>query len=901
MNVIRPSRAEPDLAREVAAHLAMMEDDFARRGLSPDEARVAARRAFGGVEQTKDWHRDARSFVWLDDAHRDVQYAARSLRRTPGFTLVAIVTLALGIGANTAIFSVVHAVLLQPLPFAHADRLVRAYEDVPASETPNHQAQRIGGVNVSDWLELRTRSRALSHVVSYGVSLVTPVDTQVFALLQGAAVSADTFSMLGVQPTLGRWFLPSEEASGDHVLILSHDAWRTYFNGDSNVIGKMMRFTGNTSFGGGLALGAAYTVVGVMPAGFHFPLDNEQFWFPLVVTAPTDGRPHRIVLMGTLAAGVSIEAAISEMNTLLYGARGGTALLPADAPGPPRFELVRVQDEVAPSVRPALIVLSVAVGFVLLIACANVANLLLARTAARQREIAVRIAIGASRGRLVRQTLTESLMLALLGGVAGTALALAGVHAFRSLATNLSRFDLGAAVAFPRVDQIAVDGPALAFAVCISATTGLLFGLAPALSRSRADPMEPLRDGTAPTAHRGFLGGVRAQRVLVVSEIAVATLLFIAGALLMRSFISLASVDPGYDAAHALTFQVALRGDRYPPARLQTFADNVVARLQGMPDVEAAAYARQLPLVNLQDTYALRRRQPDDPPSPEGADARFVSPDYLKAMGIRVIAGRMFDEADRASHPRAMVINQTLARREFPDRSPIGQPIYAGPDRSPWEIIGVFDDVKQFGLDRAPQPQFFADLTQWSGSARNLFPVGPYFAVRLRGDHKAFVSNALTIVRQLDADAALYNVATMEEIVSNSMTLPRMYAALLGVFAAIAVALAAIGIYGMMAYAVTQRTREIGIRMALGAQRATVLKLVLTQGAFLTAVGIALGLAGAIAMTRYLQNLLFGLTPLDPPTFVAVALAFTSVAMLASYVPARRATTVDPLVALRHE
>ncbi len=879
----------------------MMEDDFVRRGLTREEAHLAARRAFGGVEQTKDRHRDARSFAWLDDARRDVQYAARSLRRTPAFTFVAIVTLALGIGANTAIFSVVHAVLLQPLPFAHGDRLVRAYENVPASEMPNHQAQRIGGVNVSDWLDVRARSHALSHVATQGTALVTPIGTQALALLQGASVSAGTFSMLGVQPILGRWFLPSEEVSGDHVLILSQDAWRTYFNGDPNVLGKTMTFTGNTAFVGALALGARYTVVGVMPSGFHYPSDNDQFWWPLVVTPPTDGRPHRIVMMGTLAAGVSMEAANAEINAILEGVHRGSAPPRTDASGRPRFELVRVQDEVAPSVKPALIVLSVAVGFVLLIACANVANLLLARTAVRQREIAVRIAIGAGRGRLIRQALTESLMLALLGGLAGIALAFGGIHAFRSLAANLSRFDLGPAVTFPRLADIGVDRSALVFAVCVSVGTGLLFGLAPALRHFGTDQMDALRDSTASTADRGFVGGRGVQRVLVAGEIAIATVLLIGGTLLLRSFVKLASVDPGYDVSDILTFQVALRGDRYPAARLKTFADDVVARLQGMTGVQAAAYARQLPFVNLQDTYALRTTSPEDPPAPEGADARFVSRDYLKTMGIRMIAGRAFDETDRSAHPRAMVINQTLARRGFPDRSPLGQPIYAGPDRSPWEIIGVFEDVKQFGLDRAPQPQFFVDLRQWSGITRNLFPVGPYFAVRGHGDRKSLVSNVLGIVRQLDPEATLYNVATMEELVSNSVTLPRMYAALLGIFAAIAAAWSCIGIYGMMAYAVTQRTREIGIRMALGAQRQAVLSLLLRQSLVLTGAGLALGVAGAAAMTRYLEGLLFGLTPLDPPTFVAVALAFTSVAMLASYVPARRATTVDPLVALRHE
>ncbi len=860
------------------------------------------------MEQTKELHRDARSFVWLDDARRDLQYAARSLRRTPGFTLVAIVTLALGIGANTAIFSVVHAVLFQPLPFRHAERLVQLYENVPAAETTAHRPQHVRGIEVRELLELRSRARAFSHVVSYGFALVSPVGSADTALLSGATVSAGAFPMLGTPPMLGRWISEAEERSdADRVIVISDAIWRRYFNSDPAAVGKTMTFTGNSAFVGTVALGDPYTIVGVMPRGFHFPDDNAQFWVPLALKAPTDARIHRMPVMARLADGMSAEAAVADVTAILQGLRGDPPSDRPDAPAPPRFELAHVQDELTAPVKPALIVLSVAVGFVLLIACANVANLLLARTAARQREIAVRIAIGAGRWRLIRQALTESLLLALLGGGAGIVLAFGGVQAFRALAANLSRFDLqGAGVAFPRLDNVGIDAWALGFALGLSTATGLLFGLAPALRRAGADHTEALRESTASTAGRSGQSGRRAQHVLVVAEIAIATLLFIGGALLMRSFVKLASIDPGYDAPSALTFQVALRGDRYQAAQVEAFADDFVARLRSVAGVQAAGYARQLPFVILQDSFALR----DTPDRPEGVpasppvDARFVSRSYLKAMGIRVITGRGFDEADRVAHPRAMVINQTLARRDFADENPVGRLVYTGPDPEPWEIIGVVGDVRQFGLDRAPTAQFFADLSQWPARMTPniyLFPIGPYFVVRTRNDRSGIVANALALARQLDAEAAVYNVATMEEIASNSMTLPRMYASLLGMFAAVAVGLAAIGIYGMMAYAVTQRTREIGIRMALGAQRQAVLSLVLRQSLVLTGAGLTLGVAGAAAMTRYLEGLLFGLTPLDPPTFAAVALAFTSIAMLASYVPARRATRVDPLVALRHE
>jgi predicted permease len=904
-NAIRPDRAEPDLAREIAAHLALLEEDCMGRGLTRDEARLAARRAFDGVEQTKERHRDARSFVWLDDARRDVRYALRSLKRTPGFTIVAIVTLALGIGANTAIFSVVHAVLLQPLPFAHADRLVRLYENVPAAESPNHKALRMGGMDLRELLELRARTRAFSHVISYSLALASPVGSADTTLLSGEAVSEGTFPMLGTPPALGRWFSPEEARSGgDKVIVLSDGTWRRYFDGDPTIVGKTMTFTGNSTFIGGLALGEPYTVVGVMPRSFQFPDDHAEFWIPLVLTPPSDNHPHRTPMMARLADGESKMAALNEVSAIVHGLRGD-ASASMDQSIPPRFELERVEDQVTAPVRPALIVLSIAVGFVLLIACANVASLLLARTAARQREIAVRVAIGAGRWRLIRQALTESLVLALLGGIGGVVVAFGGVGAFRALATNLSRFDLqGSGVDFPRLGEIGVDGTALAFAICVSAVTGLLFGLLPALRHSRTDDMEALRTSASSTAATGGHGGRAAQRTLVIGEITIATILFIGGALLIRSFVRLASIDPGYDAANALTFQVALRGDRYSAAQLRTFADEFVQRLRAAPGIGAAAYARLLPFVELRNSFAFRStpEASEGPPGGVPVDSQYVSPGYLRAMGIRVIAGHGLEGKDRVAQPRAMLINQTLANRDFSGENPIGRQVYAGIEPVPWEIVGIVADVRQFGMDRDPQAQAFVDIRQWpSQLAPILFPIGPYYAVRMRGERAAVVSNALAIARQLDPDAALYNVATMEELVSNSLTLPRMYASLLGLFAAIAVALVAIGIYGMMAYSVTQRTREIGIRMALGAQRRAVLGLVLGQSALLTGVGITFGLAGAAATTRYLQGLLFGLAPLDPSTFLTVALVFGGVATVAAYIPARRATKVDPLVALRCE
>jgi putative ABC transport system permease protein len=894
-NVMRPGWRERELAREMSAHLALIEDDFIRRGMTREQARLAARRAFGGVEHAKDLHRDARSFPWLDDARRDVQYAIRTLRRSPGFAGVAVLTIALGIGANTAIFSVLDAVLLHPLPFKEADRLVRLYENVPASESPNGRPRRLGGIDAVEFLALRAQARTVSHVVAHAIALVSVsggIDTSQREL---TALSSTAFAMLGVQPILGRSFTPEEEQPGlDKVIVLSYAAWQRYFGGDPAVLGKALTFNGNT-FSGGVALGDDYIVVGVMPPDFRFPDDHTQFWTPFPVTPPEPGRTRRLAMTARLADGVSPEAAAAEITSIALSVRGQRPGAVPDASGPPRFDVVGVQTEVGDSVRPALQVLTVAVAFVLLIACANVANLLLARAASRQREIAVRIAIGAGRGRLMRQLLTESLLLSAVGGAAGTLLAAAGVELFRRLATDLGRIDLGAlGITFPRLDAIRINSQVLLFAMAISVGSGLLFGALPALRHAFDGRLDALRGRR-----------LNAQDVLVVVEMALATVLFVASGLLIHSFVRLARVEVGYDPTNVLTFQVSLPGPRRPIPELKT-AEDLVSRLRAIPGVQSAAYANQLPLVALENGLQIRSTAEPPPypaqgPPQRGADARLVSRDYLQTMAIRVIAGRPFDDRDSASAPRVLIINRTLAYRDFSDGNPVGTIIYLGRDTAPWEIIGVVDDVRQTGLDREPAPQMFLSLEQWNAPQVPIFPAGAYYAIRSASEPSSAFGHVRDVVRQLDPRASLENVATMDQIIANRMTRPRMYAVLLGIFAAIAVALAAAGIYGVVAYSVSQRTREIGIRVALGARSSAVLRLVMGQSARLSIAGVVIGLAGAMWTTRYLQGLLFGLTPLDPATFAAVALLFLAVATAASYVPARRATTVDPSVALRAE
>jgi putative ABC transport system permease protein len=901
IHAFEPGLAEPDLTRQIESHLALLEEDYWRRGMTRDEARLAARRAFNGIELTKDRHRDARSFVWLDDARRDLQYAARTLRREPGFTLVVVLTLALGIGANTAIFSVVHAVLLRPLPYADSDRLVRVWDNVPGAEIGNGKGpdRRYRGMDVRDLLDVSARARTLTHLASYGLVQATATLDGDVTRLDGYSVSAALFPMLGARAFMGRTFGDEDATAGhDHVVVLRYDTWQR-FGANANVLGHAIRFSGDpaSAFGGVITLGVPYTIIGVMPAGFEF--QEAQFWIPLVLTRPAEGRVVRRLTTARLAPGVPPEIAAAEMAAIRRDARGAAA---GPAPARPRFELIRMYDELTSPVKPALIVLTAAVGIVLLIACVNVANLLLARTAARQREIAVRAAIGAGRGRLVRQMLTESVLLAGLGGLGGVALSYWGVRVFRGLGATLGRVDIGNMSAFPRLAEISVDATVLGYALALSIVTGLVFGIVPALRYSRLQQGDFLRQGAA--SPRSGL-----KDALVIAEMALATVLLVGGGLLVNSFIKLATVDPGFNPAHVLTFQVGMSGIHRAEEQ-RPFAEALVERLRTVPGVQSAAYARQLPMVQLQDslTLTIRRNGVDQTHDPAAApDVRFVSRDYLKTMGIPILAGRGFADGDGEGRPGVVVINEALAHRDFAGVNPIGDFVVVGPagHRVPFEIVGVAGDVKQFGLDRAAGSQYFMDIRQVPTDPAYrmppLFPVGAYYTVRASGDPEAVLTGVRAVARQLDPNATVDRIATMEQIVSNSIVRPRMYAVLVAIFSGVAVALAAIGLYGVMAYSVARRTREIGIRMALGARGAEVMRLVLRQSTLLIAIGLICGLGGAAAVTRYLEGLLFGLTPLDPSTFIAVPVIFAIVAALAAYVPARRATRVDPITALRTE
>ena len=893
-------RTDDDFAEEIQAAIELETDRLIASGMSPEEARGAALRRFGNVTRAQERFYESRRTLWLDDLQRDVRYALRTLGRNPGFTTVAVLTLALGIGATTAIFSVVNAVLIRPLPYPDADRLVRLASHPPSGVRP---APRMN-LRPGELAELRQRSTTLAHAGISTLSFMSMTTAAGTIRLEGARVSPAIFHMRGVVPVLGRVFdVEAERPGADDVIILSEQTWRRYFNGDAEVLGRVVSMEdvfATRGPSGDAQGGQQYTIVGVMPS--HFDADGRfQFWIPFSLPASAAGPQQAGGLSARLADGVTSEAAAAEVGEIVR--------ILLQHPAGTTYELVRDQDMLVAPVRPALLVLMAAVVMVLLIACVNVTSLLLARNASRQREIAVRLSLGASRSRMVRQLVTESLTLAVSGSIAGTALAFWGVHLLRSLAGTLSRMDLGLQLPFPRLQEIQVDATALGSALALSFACGIVCGLAPAFGHSRTVRLEALRQAGATASGGASLRRGNSRALLVVVEVATALVLLVGAGLLIRSFLSLATTDSGYDPGGVLTFQVGLPADRYPADRLKPFADDLIARARLIPGVQASAYARQLPLVAIVESASFRR-QPSAPagdlsvwpPIRASADMRLVSFEYFDVLGIRIVAGRGFREDDGASAPRVLVINEALAHRDFSGENPVGQFVYAGRDSIPWLIAGVSRDVRQSTVEEPAVPQFFADYRQWPDANGPAFTfLGPYYALRHDGDDAFVVSALQDLVHRIDAGAGLFNVATMEQIVANRISRPRLYTVLLGLFAAVAGVLSVIGLYSVTVYSVAQRTAEIGIRMALGAQRRQVLSLVLGQSLVLTASGIALGIAGAAATTRLLGGMLYGITPLDVPTFVVVAVVFAGTAIGAAWIPASRATKVDPLVALRCE
>jgi len=802
----------------------------------------------------------------METLFQDLRYGARMLIKQPGFTVIAVIALALGIGANTAIFSVVNTVLLRPLPYNDSDRLMtlRSYN------IPKHPDF---SVSPGDFLEWQKQSESFQSMGTYRTASYNLIGNGDPERLRAARFSAGLITMLGVTPLIGRDFLPEEDQEGrGGVAIISYSLWQRLFGADPNVAGQPLALSGES-----------YTVVGVMPADFKFPESGIDIWTPVAFDA--DARQshgaHYMNVIARLKPDVSPEQAQSEMDTI-------AGRLREQFPDSNTGWYARVTpmlDYAVARIKPALIVLICAVAFVLLIACANVANLLLVRASSRQKEIAIRTAMGAGRLRIARQLLTESVLLAILGGGAGLLLAAWGIDALLALAPqNL-----------PRVKDVAIDSRALLFTLSLTILTGLIFGLAPALQASKPDLNETLKD-----TGRGSTAGMRRKRLrntLVIAEVALALVLLIGGGLMMRSFLKLQQVNPGFNPKNVMSVAISLPDRKYDEEAQQTaFLNQLIEKVSAVPGVEAVAGTNVLPIIGQFSLGFKIEGQPaganSDLPS---TNYYAVTPGYFKTMGIPILRGRDFTERDKIDSTRVVAINETMAKRYFPNEDPIGKRIHITMNRETWrEIVAVTGDVKQGELTEETTPQTYEPFAQEPSSYQVL-------VVRGDSDPTKLTSAIRSQVLAIDSEQPLMSVNTLEQILSDAVAQQRFSMLLLGIFAAVALTLAAVGLYGVMSYLVAQRTHEIGVRMALGASSRDVLKLVVGQGMALALIGVGLGLTAAFFLTRLMESLLFGVSATDTVTFALISAMLTGVSLLASYIPARRAMKVDPMIALRYE
>ena len=849
------------------SHLEMACERNLAKGMSPEQARRQALVDFGGLEQTRLIHREARGLPLLDTLLHDLRFAFRMLRKSPGFTAVVVLTLGLGMGSTTTIFSVVDSVLLRPLPYQNSPRLSRIQEMHPGSTSM--------GVTYATFLDLQRETTTIDNASAYREWVFNVTGRAEPAEISGALVSGNFFAALGSAPLLGRSILPGDDQPGanNRVVILSYALWQSRFGRDPDILGQPLMVNSEP-----------YAVLGVMPPGFDFPNQSEM-WCPLVPGGDfrDNRRAHLLTVLADAAPGKSTGDVNGELAAL---ARHVEERNPGVDDPFLSLAAVPLQKSLSAPVRPALVILFMAVGMLLVIACANVANLLLARTAARNKEIAVRLALGAGRARLLTLFMTEGVFMSLLGGTMGLLLTEAGLGFIRALSS----------ATLPRFAEIHLDWRVFAFASAISVLSGLFFGLAPALAGSKLDLNAPLKEGHAE-------GGGTSRRIssstLTVLQFALATILLAGAGLLGSSLLRVLRVNPGFNPERLLTLQVFLSPVKYPEGDSKSgiTLHEMLEGIRTLPGVRSAGVVNCLPIIGGVSTDFVIEGRPaprlgDEP----GSDIRVADYKYFSTMGIPLLAGRVFTEHDDGAAARVVVINETMARTFWPLQSPLGQRITMkdwGPPLTA-QIIGVVGDVKSSGLDEPVGPMIYWSYYQF-GTIFNRI------VVRTQADPLRLVSAVKSRIWSVDKDQPVSQIKTMDEILSQSLARRRLYLMLLGVFAGVALLLAATGIYGVASYSVARRTREMGIRVALGAKRLDVLGLILLQAAKLAVTGESLGILVALAVTRLMSSMLFGISPADPLTFAGAVLLLTVVAFAACYLPARRAMRVDPMVALRYE
>ncbi len=867
-SMFRRRALEGGVDEELQFHLDQQTEKYVRAGMSPDEARRQAMLRFGGVVRVQEETRDQIRPALLDDSIRDIRFGARILWRAPGFTIAAIATLAIGIGATAAIFSVIRTVLLEPLPYREPSRVVGIWETTQDGVTQNV----IAPANFAEW---RERSRTLDHLGMVGWTGLTAIVGGEPEKLRGLQCSVDVFPAFGVQPVIGRNFTFEEDYGGkDGVIILSYDYWQARMGGRPDVVGTALATDGGPR-----------TIIGIMPPGFTVAGEKADFFIPFAQTVEQlraySGRGASFGV-ARLRDGVSFDQAFTEMQTIF-------SQLVRDVPernARRKVLLIPIQEQMVGDVRPALLALMGAVGLVLLVSCVNVASLLLARSAAREREFGMRTAFGARRVRLVRQLLTESLVLATVGGLAGLLVAALCHRGLLAL--------VGDRIPVPRIEQLRLDLPIVLFTMAVAVTTGLLFGVVPALVTTK-QPNDTLRDGGR---HGGSRRLRQVLRTLVVSEVAISLVLLAGAGLLLRSFIKLQSVDPGFRAGGVLTAEVDLPTTSYDTAHAEVAFHEALTRIAALPGVvsTAGASCQPVPYACIGTSFwRVDRAKPGNGEMPS-CQVRPVTAGYFKTMGIAQIAGRDFSEADTAGSTPVIIVSEELVRQQFPGESPLGRRLrvdfnhVSGRDDVEWTIVGVVGNVRS-KLDGPVRQTVFAPRSQRPGTGMTLF-------VRTAQDPSLLTRSVVDVVHHMESQAPV-ETRTLDTVVGNTIAQPRALSILVALFGVVGLALAAIGVYGVMSYSVRERTQEIGVRIALGASGQSVVRLIVGQALRLVFVGVALGLGAAMLLARSLVTLLYGVEPLDPWTFAGTALLLLTIATAAAYIPARRGIRMAPVDALR--